>query len=446
MQDDQHVVIIGNGISGITAARHIRKMSSRRITVISGESDYFYSRTALMYVYMGHMEFRHTQPYENWFWRKNEIELVKDWVKQIDFEQKCLKLADSPDLQYDQLIIATGSVSNKFGWPGQDAKGVSGLYNIQDLEYIEEHTKDVNKAAIVGGGLIGIELAEMLHSRKIEVTFLVREENFWDIVLPTEEAKMINKEILDHDIDLRLATELQSIETNNAGQVTGVITKDNQKIDCQFVGLTVGVSPNVAWLKDSPLEINRGIVVNEYLETNMPDVYAVGDCAEHKAPMEGRRPIEQVWYTGRMMGEVVARTVADKRTAYKPGVWFNSAKFFNIEYQTYGTVLPEPDENQDQFVWQADDGKHLLRIVFDKSTHVVMGVNVFGIRMRHEVWNDWISEKQTIDQVMAKLERANFDPEFYRRYEFEIREEFNLAFPSLAVDNTRPSLLKRLFA
>ncbi|MEQ9582580.1 MAG: FAD/NAD(P)-binding oxidoreductase, partial [Arenibacter sp.] len=76
----EHIVIIGNGISGITAARHIRKLSDKKITIISAESNYFFSRTALMYVYMGHMKFEHTQPYENWFWKKNRLDLVNGYV------------------------------------------------------------------------------------------------------------------------------------------------------------------------------------------------------------------------------------------------------------------------------------------------------------------------------------------------------------------------------
>ena len=92
MNEARHVVIIGNGISGVTAARHIRKRSDYRITIISAESDYFFSRTALMYVYMGHMKFEHTQPYENWFWKKNRIDLVLDRVEQVDYDNKTLKL------------------------------------------------------------------------------------------------------------------------------------------------------------------------------------------------------------------------------------------------------------------------------------------------------------------------------------------------------------------
>ena len=147
------IVIIGNGISGITTARHIRKQSNVEITIISDESPYFFSRTALMYVYMGHMQFEHTQPYENWFWDKNNIELKKGFVKEIDASQKILIFSDGEHLTFDKLIIATGSKPNKFGWPGQDLKGVVSLYHKQDLEAIETHAPNNNvckRAVIVG--------------------------------------------------------------------------------------------------------------------------------------------------------------------------------------------------------------------------------------------------------------------------------------------------------
>ena len=113
------IVIIGNGISGITAARHIRKRSDERITVISGESEHFFSRTALMYVYMGHMRHGHIKPYEDHFWAKNRIELKYAWAKSIDSARRQLRLSDGSVIAYGALVIATGSRSNIFGWPGR---------------------------------------------------------------------------------------------------------------------------------------------------------------------------------------------------------------------------------------------------------------------------------------------------------------------------------------
>ena len=117
------VVIIGNGISGVTAARHIRKNSDDEIVIVSAESEHFFSRTALMYVYMGHMRFQDIKPYEDWFWTKNRIDLVFDFVEDIDTTAKTLKMKTGNDLTYDKLILAVGSKPNKFGWPGQDLTG-----------------------------------------------------------------------------------------------------------------------------------------------------------------------------------------------------------------------------------------------------------------------------------------------------------------------------------
>ena len=216
----KHIVIIGNGISGVTAARHIRKNSNNQITLISGESPYFFSRTALMYVYMGHMEFKHTQPYENWFWEKNKINLIHGFVKSIDTDDKSIFFKNNTSISYDQLVIASGSKPNKFDWPGQNLKGVTGLYHKQDLEQLEQfapNNKACKRAVIVGGGLIGIELAEMLLSRNIPVTFLVREKSFWNEVLPYQESEMINRHIRENDVDLRLNTQLREIKANGKG-------------------------------------------------------------------------------------------------------------------------------------------------------------------------------------------------------------------------------------
>lgn len=421
----KNIVIIGNGISGITAARHIRKMSDHKLAVISAESDHFYSRTALMYVYMGHLKFEHIKPYEDWFWKKNKIELINNYVEKVNTENKELAFADGRTLNYDILVLAVGSKSNKFGWPGQDLKGVQGLYNLQDLELMEMNTKNINKAVIIGGGLIGIEMTEMLHSRNIPVTILARESCYWNNVLPDEEATLIGRHVLEYGIELRCGTELKEILPDENGSVKAVVTNKGEKIDCQFVGLTPGVSPNIDFLKNSNIETDMGILVNEYLETNIPDVYAAGDCAQFRDPLTNRRPVEQVWYTGRMQGETLAKTICGKKAKYQPGIWFNSAKFFDIEYQTYGWVWPKLKDDEDTFYWEHKDGKKCFRVVYGKNDGNVLGFNVFGMRLRHEVCDSWIRQKKHVDYVMQHLPEANFDPEFFKQHEPEIIEYYN---------------------
>ncbi|MFY0606252.1 MAG: NAD(P)/FAD-dependent oxidoreductase [Cyclobacteriaceae bacterium] len=442
----KHTVILGNGIAGITAARHIRKLSDHKITVISGETDHFFSRTALMYIYMGHMKYENTKPYEDWFWAKNRIELKRGWVTTFDFDEKKLGFDNGESISYDQLILATGSQSNKFGWPGQDLEGVQGLYNYQDLELMEANTKGIKQAVILGGGLIGVEMAEMLHSRNISVTYLIREKYFWGNVLPETDATMINDHLAENHIDLRKETELEEIIDDGTGRVKGIKTKTGEIIDCQFVGLTVGVSPNIGFLRGSKLETDRGIIVDENLQTNIPDVYAIGDCAQLKNPPSHRRPIEAVWYVGRMMGEAVAHTVTGNPTAYNPGIWFNSAKFFDIEYQTYGTVLPRCPDDCGYFHWKCNDGRKCITISYDNTTQEVRGVNLFGIRNRHETWDKWLNEKRDLQFIMQHLTEANFDPEFFTHWEGEIQEQYNSEFPDATITVRKKGFLEKIFS
>ncbi len=420
----QHIVIIGNGISGVTAARHIRKLSDHRITIISSETQHFFSRTALMYIYMGHMKYEHTKPYEDSFWKKNRIELVFDHVERVDTSGKKLFLTSGRDLPYDVLVIASGSVSNKFGWPGQHLKGVQSLYSYPDLQQMEEQTRGVEKAVIVGGGLIGVEMAEMLRSRKIAVTFLVRESAFWNNVLPRPEAQLISRHVRSHHVDLRHETELKSIEDDGHGRVSAVVSHTGERIPCQFVGLTVGVSPNISFLQGSGVKTNRGVLVNELLQTNVPNVYAIGDCVERSYSLPGRREIEQVWYTGRMMGEVVAQTICGNPTRYAPGPWFNSAKFFDIEYQTYGVVGATLQEGESEFYWEHETGERAMHFVWKSASRELVGVNTFGIRLRHACFDRWLRESRSIDYLMEHLAEANFDPEFFQRFEDSIQHAF----------------------
>jgi NAD(P)H-nitrite reductase large subunit len=422
----KHIAIIGNGVAGITCARHIRKRDSDcKITVISAETEYFFSRTALMYVYMGHMKFEHTQPYENWFWEKNRIDLVFKYVNTVHDSKSELEFSDGSTIKYDELVLATGAKPNMFGWKGQDLKGVGGLFSKQDLDNMEKYTKGIKRGVIVGGGLIGVEMAEMLLSRGIEVAFLVREDLFWGNVLPSQEAKLIMRHMKEHHVNLRLETELAEIIGDENGRAIGVKTNSGEIIDCGWVGLTAGVSPNISFLESSSVETNRGILINQEFKTNVDNIYAIGDCAEFKEAVDGRRPIEQVWYTGKIMGESLAQCLTGTPTPYAPGHWYNSAKFFDIEYQTYGWVFPKLREGESEFYWEHADGKISVHLVFDKASRKFIGINTFGIRMRHQAFDHWLKNESSIEYILEHLKDANFDPEFYSQYEENIVEQFN---------------------
>jgi NAD(P)H-nitrite reductase large subunit len=371
------------------------------------------------------MKYEHTKPYEDWFWDKNRIKILKDHVTLIDVKGKKLSLQTGASISYDKLVIATGSLSNKPNFPGIELKGVQSLYGMPDVELMNENSKGIKRAVIIGGGLIGIEMAEMLLSRNVHITFLVRENLYWDNVLPKEEAGMISKHIREHHVDLRTTTELQEIRGDDNGKVSSIITTKGEEIICEFVGVTVGVSPNISIVKNSGIEVDKGVLVNEFFETNIPDVYAIGDCVQHKSPPAGRKSVEQVWYTGRIHGETLAPTLCGKRTAYNPSPWFNSAKFFDIEYQTYGTINSQEQQHETSFYWKHESGRIFFRAVYNKEDETIIGFNVLGMRLRHEVCDKWLQGKRKIDDVMANLYQLNFDPEFFDKYERKILSSYN---------------------
>jgi NADPH-dependent 2,4-dienoyl-CoA reductase/sulfur reductase-like enzyme len=414
-----HLVILGNGIAGVTCARHVRaRRPDARITVVSDESDHHYARTALMYVYMGVLTEEQTKPYDRGFWAASRIGLVRDRVERVDTAARRLLLRDGPPLGYDVLLVASGSRPQFYGWPGQDLDGVQGLYGLPDLEAMARWTTDdgrpIARAVVVGGGLIGVEMAEMLRTRGIAVTFLVREKTYLDFALPVEEGRLVEREVRRHGVDLRMATELRAVLPDARGRCRAVVTSAGEEVPCAFVGLATGVTPNVAFLEGSGIELGRGVLVDRFFRTSVPDVYAAGDCAEFRDPPPGRKPIEQLWYTARAHGATVARTISGTPRAYAPGVFYNSAKFFDVEYQTYGRVDPQPPEGETSLYWEAPEGRRAIRIQHEAGgERRVVGFNLLGVRYRHAVCADWIARGGGVEDVLEHLGAANFDPEFF---------------------------------
>lgn len=440
-----HLVIIGNGITGVTCALTVRRLQpTARITLVSDESAHHYARTALMYVYMGHLRYQDIKPYEDWFWAENRLELVQATATTLDVSRKQVLLSTGAPLAYDKLLLATGSVTKYYDWPGQHLRGVQGLVGLPELARMEQDTHGVRQAVVVGGGLIGVELAEMLHTRGIATTVLVRDAHYWGGVLPPEEANLVNQQFRRHHVAVHYRTGLAEILGDASGRVRAVRTTTGAELPCQWVGVATGVTPNLTLAHTAPtLETDRGILVDNYLQTNIPDVYAAGDCAQLRTPAPGEVAVEQLWYTGRHQGETVAHAICGQPLPYARGVWFNSAKFFHLEYQTYGRVPARPEAGTESFYWENPKAAQALRINFRPTQgDAVTGMNALGLRQRHNVWAHWLSHQTPIQEVLAALETANFDPEFFRRHEPAIVQHFNRQFPHLAV---APKKRKGLF-
>lgn len=416
-------VIIGNGVAGITAAFTIRaREETASITVISGESDYFFARTALMYAYLDRLTRRDLEPHERKVYDKQRIERIRAWVTGLDAPGHTLTLSTGRQLAYDRLLLATGSLPNRPAWAGIDQvrDGLVHFVTLQDLENCERLTKFGGKALVVGGGLIGVELVECLHHHGMEVTFLVREPWYWPAALGEPEGQMITAHLQRHGIDVIHNEVVGRVDVDGSGRATGVETESGRRFDCELLGITVGVHPAIEWLAKvtTPPEVRRGIVVDTGFRTSLPDVWAAGDCAEIQ--FDGRAPlVEQIWYSAKRQGDLAARSMLGDRVSYAPPVFYNSSKFFEIEYTTVGSFRIAGAQD---FHARVPGREVSVRIAV--AGGAVAGFNMLGSRWDHNVFERWIAERRPLDYCMERLDQAQFDVEFGRQDLTSIRRQY----------------------
>lgn len=410
------LVIVGNGVAGATCAMAARKRDpDASIVMVSQETDYFFSRTALMYAFMDKMPRKALEPFERDVWAKQRIECVRDEAVELDAETRQLTLKGGRKLAYDRLVLATGAKPNMFVWPGAEAvkTGIVHFVSMQDLDRCESLVPSTKRAVVVGGGLIGIELVECLRHHGVEVTFLIREPWYWPMALGSEEATRVTAHMRAHGVNVVLGDEIGNIESDANGRVTAVKTKAGATYPCEMLGICVGVRPNVDAAKTfrSAPVIKRGFVVDAAFRTSLPDVFACGDCAEiHRS--DGRVSIEQIWYSAKRQGELVgAKSIWGDPVEYTPPIFFNSSKFFEIEYTTAGEVMSLADGTP-TILMRLPKSDVSLRIVHDGAR--VLGFNMLGSRWDHEVFQRWIAERRAPAWVVEHLREAQYDVEFGR--------------------------------
>lgn len=414
----KHYVIIGNGVAGIEAAVTIRERhgpSEAKITVISKETDYFFSRTALMYAFMDVLDRKDMEPYERNFYDQQEINLVRDEVTDLDNTTRTLTLKNNKPLVYDKLLLAVGASPRKVPFKGLDKvkKGIVNFVSMQDLDECEKLAWEATDGVVVGGGLIGIELAESLHFHKIKTTFLVRESYYWPAALNEPEGLMVADHIRHEGVDLRLQEEIEEIISDDQGTLTHVLTNKGNEIPCQILGLCIGVVANVEWLKSvkTPPKIERSLCVDRSFKTSLDNVYAAGDCLQMDIGEE-RPLVETIWYSAKRHGRLAALSMMDDHVHYEAPLFYNSSKFFELEYTTVGQTTRLPDGAYSDYR-RLPDTDVTTRVIYDSADRVI-GFNMIGSRWNHRLFERWILERRGPDYVESHLGDAQFDVEFGR--------------------------------
>lgn len=411
-----HYVILGNGIAGMEAAITLRNRdSTARITLVSAEHDHFFSRTALMYILCGQLRVEDTEPYGRDLYRRMRFERVGGRVTGLEPSVKTLIFEDGGRLGYDRLLLAVGSRGRPAPWPGS-GPDVHYFVTLSDLQRLDAEAQAGTSVVVIGGGLIGVEVAEVLHLRGCKVHFLIREPWYFPVALDPREAEVVASHIRKHGVEVRTRTIVAELLRDAAGKLRGVQTGDGEEIAATVVIAAIGVTPATDFLRGSGLEMDAagGIEVDAGLRTNLPEVWAAGDCATVTWVDGSRRP-EQLWYTGRDQGRVAAASMLGDTTEYRRLHWYNSAKFFDLEYTTAGYLPPplnQPTLPAGTRSWyQENPATSTTQRILLKDQRVV-GFNCLGSRWDHSVFLRWIAERRSLEWVLAHMNEARFDEEF----------------------------------
>jgi NAD(P)H-nitrite reductase large subunit len=417
-----HILIIGNGIAGATLARRLRELGrgdEPEVTLISDEAPYHFSRPAMMYISTGQLRYEHTKSYPDGSWDDLGIKRMQGRVERIDTAAQKVQMSDGTTLEADVIVIATGSKPNIPSWLNTTLRGVHTYTRLEDVAALDESLKGALHGVVIGGGLIGVEAAEIMsthmHKRTgSTITCVIREDGFYASVLPREESQVITEHLRQHGISVRVSSTVISIDDHDGdGRVDHVTLSDGSVVPADVVVVATGVVPRMELAKEAGIACDDGIVVDDRFRTGHATsspreresiIYAIGDCAQ--LPLG----VRQTWYAGRMHAEHLARILSGHDEPFRDPAEFNSAKFFDLEWSTYGHVPPDSSA-VNSILLMDSDRQRCVRIVHD-ARRCVIGIHAIGLRLRQITCEQWITQRKPLDEVLRELNAVMFNAEF----------------------------------
>jgi len=330
------IVVVGSGTAGSNFALFMRKLDRKaEITVIGKEPTMQYSPCALPHVISGTIE----KPedvivFPNEFYERQKIELMLGTeVQSIDRERKVV-VTDKGEVPYDKLVLAVGSKAFVPPIKGIENEGVFTLKSLDDARRIKSYIAErkPEEAVVIGAGLIGLEGAEAFAKLGMEVLVVELMGRLMPTVLDRDTAKLVQAEMEKHGVSFRFGVGVSEI----VGSPVKAVKIGEEEVPAELVLVATGVRANVDLAKKAGLEVSRGIVVNEHLQTSDPGIYAIGDCAEVVDAVTGKRTLSQLGTSAVRMAKVAAEHIAGKDVAFKPV--FNTAitELFGLEIGTFG--------------------------------------------------------------------------------------------------------------
>lgn len=335
-------VIVGNGAAGVTAAETLRQHDRQaEIVVLSAESLPMYSRPGLAYVILNEVPFKQIQCRTPAWYEEQRIQLQFGRAVRLG-PDRTVHLHSGQAIRYDRLLIATGARAMLAPYPGADLDGVVYLDTYTGTQELLRQARRGRRGVVIGGGITALEMAEGLAHQGVETHYFLRRDRLWDRVFNDRESGILEERLHAHGIKVHPYTEISAIRPNRRGQVRGVTLSNSQEFDCDLVGVAIGVQPQFDLVQGSAIATERAILVNEYLETSAPDIYAAGDCAQVYDRWTGRHTIDILWPSAVAQGRAAALNMLGLRQPYVKGTPFNACLLFGLHITAIGQVNPRP--------------------------------------------------------------------------------------------------------
>ncbi|MBD1378950.1 nitrite reductase large subunit NirB [Metabacillus arenae] len=368
--DKQKLVLIGNGMAGVRCIEEILNIdpTSFEITIFGSEPHVNYNRIMLSSVLQGKTLLKDITINELDWYKDNQIELYSgETVIHIDKENMTVTTDKNRTVAYDKLILATGSLPFMLPIPNIEKEGVFTFRTIEDCEKMIESSKQYKKAIVIGGGLLGLEAASGLVNLGMEVDVVHNTPYLMQRQLDSTASIMLQKELEKQGIRVHL--EKNTTEIIGENRAEGLRFDDGSELEADLIVMAAGVIPNTQLAKENGIHTNRAIVVNDYMETDTPHIYAVGECVEHKGIAYGL--VKPLYEQGKVLAKHVCGISCE---AYQGSVLSTQLKVSGVNVFSVG-VFEEDDTLKAVKVFDEVDGVY-KKIVFDQNK--IVGAVLFG--------------------------------------------------------------------
>jgi len=398
-----NITVIGNSAAGLAAVEAIRKIDKNiPINVISKEGGAAYSRVLLPYVLRGKVAYENMTIRSGSYYEDLKINYIEDEVTKLNTETKSVTLANGTEVPYGKLLIATGSNPVKPPIEGINADGIYHMWTKEDLDGLRPHFESGKRMAVIGSGFVSLQAAWAAVYKGLEVTVIELANRIMPNVIDDKGAEILSDKIRSFGVDLRTETLTTSIEKLDDGNFK-IHMKDKEPVivDCIVVG--TGVRPNIQFLEGSSVTVDRGIPVNEFMETNVQDIYASGDVACGPTTFGEKNIIHALWPTALEMGEHAGINMIGEKTAYEGSLNMNVTQMYDLTVASMGRFSDALDHQT--YIFPETAGKGYLKVSYDDG--IMAGACLVGSTEAVKILGrlrPLIKEKKKIDICPEKLE------------------------------------------